>query len=165
MHFYGWKKGLKTGMYYLRIRAASQAIQFTVDHNVLNDAKKTVTGPNGNGIMTPSPSPSPVTISRIKQEPVTPIVSNGRSYISAHRSDTSSVAPESPTHSHFGSPLSEPTSMKEPEPLSLDGLATKAAAVDPEFAAALQRQRDRELAEAKLQCSLENKEACLMCSG
>ena len=31
MHFYAWKKGLKTGMYYLRTRAASSAIQFTVD--------------------------------------------------------------------------------------------------------------------------------------
>ncbi|MEK6819940.1 MAG: ribonucleoside-diphosphate reductase subunit alpha, partial [Nanoarchaeota archaeon] len=31
MHFYGWKKGLKTGMYYLRTKPASQAIQFTVD--------------------------------------------------------------------------------------------------------------------------------------
>lgn len=30
MHFYGWKKGLKTGMYYLRTKAASQAIKFTV---------------------------------------------------------------------------------------------------------------------------------------
>jgi ribonucleoside-diphosphate reductase alpha chain len=31
MHFYGWKKGLKTGMYYLRTRAAQDAIKFTVD--------------------------------------------------------------------------------------------------------------------------------------
>ncbi len=31
MHFYGWKKGLKTGMYYLRTKAASQAVQFTVE--------------------------------------------------------------------------------------------------------------------------------------
>ena len=31
MHFYGWKKGLKTGMYYLRTRAAADAIKFTVD--------------------------------------------------------------------------------------------------------------------------------------
>ena len=31
MHFYGWKKGLKTGMYYLRSKAASQAVQFTVE--------------------------------------------------------------------------------------------------------------------------------------
>lgn len=31
MHFYGWKKGLKTGMYYLRTKAAAQAVQFTVE--------------------------------------------------------------------------------------------------------------------------------------
>lgn len=33
MHFYGWKKGLKTGMYYLRTQAAAAAIQFTVDQD------------------------------------------------------------------------------------------------------------------------------------
>ncbi|KAH9274610.1 ribonucleoside-diphosphate reductase large subunit [Batrachochytrium salamandrivorans] len=31
MHFYGWRKGLKTGMYYLRSRPAADAIKFTVD--------------------------------------------------------------------------------------------------------------------------------------
>src|ERR1700754_1708340 len=31
IHFYAWKKGLKTGMYYLRTQAASQAVQFTVE--------------------------------------------------------------------------------------------------------------------------------------
>lgn len=31
MHFYAWKKGLKTGMYYLRTRPAADAIPFTVD--------------------------------------------------------------------------------------------------------------------------------------
>ena len=30
MHFYAWKSGLKTGMYYLRTKAAVNAIQFTV---------------------------------------------------------------------------------------------------------------------------------------
>lgn len=34
MHFYGWKKGLKTGMYYLRTKAATDAIKFTVDKTV-----------------------------------------------------------------------------------------------------------------------------------
>ncbi|TGK03376.1 ribonucleoside-diphosphate reductase subunit alpha [Leptospira selangorensis] len=34
MHFYSWKKGLKTGMYYLRTQAAAQAVQFTVSENV-----------------------------------------------------------------------------------------------------------------------------------
>jgi len=31
MHFYGWEKGLKTGMYYLRTKAATDAIKITVD--------------------------------------------------------------------------------------------------------------------------------------
>jgi len=31
MHFYAWRKGLKTGMYYLRTRPAVDAIKFTVD--------------------------------------------------------------------------------------------------------------------------------------
>ena len=31
MHFYAWKKGLKTGMYYLRTKAAVGAIKFTVE--------------------------------------------------------------------------------------------------------------------------------------
>ena len=30
MHFYGWKSGLKTGMYYLRTKSAVNAIQFTL---------------------------------------------------------------------------------------------------------------------------------------
>jgi ribonucleoside-diphosphate reductase alpha subunit len=50
MHFYAWKKGLKTGMYYLRTRPKADAIQFTVDQEQLlkdrvntlsvNDTKK-----------------------------------------------------------------------------------------------------------------------------
>ncbi|KAJ8328829.1 ribonucleotide-diphosphate reductase subunit rnr1 [Batrachochytrium dendrobatidis] len=35
MHFYGWHKGLKTGMYYLRSRPAADAIKFTVDKQSL----------------------------------------------------------------------------------------------------------------------------------
>ena len=31
MHFHAWRKGLKTGMYYLRSQAATQAVQFTVE--------------------------------------------------------------------------------------------------------------------------------------
>lgn len=35
MHFYAWKLGLKTGMYYLRSKAATDAIKFTVDKSKL----------------------------------------------------------------------------------------------------------------------------------
>jgi len=37
MHFYGWNKGLKTGMYYLRSQAAADAIKFTVDKKMLDE--------------------------------------------------------------------------------------------------------------------------------
>uniref|UniRef100_A0A8C5A6J1 Ribonucleoside-diphosphate reductase n=1 Tax=Gadus morhua TaxID=8049 RepID=A0A8C5A6J1_GADMO len=38
MHFYGWKLGLKTGMYYLRTKPAANPIQFTLDMEKLNEA-------------------------------------------------------------------------------------------------------------------------------
>lgn len=37
VHFYGWKKGLKTGMYYLRTRPAADPIQFTVNKSTLSN--------------------------------------------------------------------------------------------------------------------------------
>lgn len=37
MHFYAWKKGLKTGMYYLRTKPAADAIKFTVDQEMLRE--------------------------------------------------------------------------------------------------------------------------------
>jgi ribonucleoside-diphosphate reductase alpha chain len=37
MHFYSWKAGLKTGMYYLRTKAATDAIKFTVDKAKLTE--------------------------------------------------------------------------------------------------------------------------------
>ena len=39
MHFYAWKKGLKTGMYYLRSQAATAAIKFTLDKSQLEQPK------------------------------------------------------------------------------------------------------------------------------
>jgi ribonucleoside-diphosphate reductase alpha chain len=37
MHFYAWKKGLKTGMYYLRSTAAADAIKFTLDKSAIKE--------------------------------------------------------------------------------------------------------------------------------
>jgi ribonucleoside-diphosphate reductase alpha chain len=41
MHFHAWKRGLKTGMYYLRTKAAVDAIKFTVDQSAANSMMKT----------------------------------------------------------------------------------------------------------------------------
>lgn len=42
MHFYGWKQGLKTGMYYLRIKAASEAIKFTIEKEKILTEEKNI---------------------------------------------------------------------------------------------------------------------------
>ncbi len=44
MHFYAWEKGLKTGMYYLRTKAATQAIQFTVQKQAKSQLEPVISG-------------------------------------------------------------------------------------------------------------------------
>merc|ERR1711972_965478 len=41
MHFHGWQLGLKTGMYYLRTKAATDAIKFTVEVDKVRQASTT----------------------------------------------------------------------------------------------------------------------------
>jgi len=147
MHFYGWKKGLKTGMYYLRTRPAAQAIQFTVDASYLNSAKKAQQEaktpkkpqPVSNPILNISPSPVVAKVST--PTPITPALSATTS------SPTSTVKTAGETT------VFNPT-------VDNDGKE-----VDPEYAETLRRQKEKELEREKLMCSLENKEACVMCSG
>lgn len=49
IHFYGWKLGLKTGMYYLRTKPAVNAIQFTVDKQRLTAKSPAKPAVNGAG--------------------------------------------------------------------------------------------------------------------
>merc|ERR1719333_1743147 len=44
MHFHGWQLGLKTGMYYLRTKAATDAIKFTVEVDRVKQAEKGAVG-------------------------------------------------------------------------------------------------------------------------
>lgn len=184
MHFYGWKRGLKTGMYYLRTRPAAQAIQFTLDHNLVKEVKaqqatatlaaaqsKPSAEPSpSKDIVTPTPEePTPVAVKEepvtpeesndvVKEEPITPQLTGA---IAA--SESTDSVPSSPP---LITPSSTVTSLSTQDFLqSLDEKTRAAAEKDPEFAAALQRKKERELEEAKLMCSLENKEACVMCSG
>nr|CAD7429334.1 unnamed protein product [Timema monikensis] len=52
MHFYGWKLGLKTGMYYLRTKPAADPIQFTLDDSKSTKTVSTSMTPNSisNGV-------------------------------------------------------------------------------------------------------------------
>jgi ribonucleoside-diphosphate reductase subunit M1 len=177
MHFYGWKRGLKTGMYYLRTQPAAAAIQFTVDQKVLDDVKvqnanaskakaalKAAAGP----VPAVSALPALVRIETASssssssrehsQSPVTPPKSREPS-VTIKEEESISLEPLR---------LSSPPVVQAPEPdadAESAAMLAKMAEEDPDFAAALQRLKDRELEEAKMYCALENKEECLMCSG
>ena len=58
MHFYAWKKGLKTGMYYLRTRPKADAIQFTVNQEMLAETNQNPASPEA-----PKKVPSPTSAS------------------------------------------------------------------------------------------------------
>lgn len=53
MHFYAWEQGLKTGMYYLRTKAATDAIKFTVDKKY----KETTIPDSGETVEASAPTP------------------------------------------------------------------------------------------------------------
>jgi len=58
MHFFAWKKGLKTGMYYLRTRPKADAIQFTVQKEpvIVNANVHASNHVNGSSNAAPSPT-------------------------------------------------------------------------------------------------------------
>ncbi len=68
MHFYGWKKGLKTGMYYLRTKSAVDAIKFTVQKEAQAAPKqKEITQPN---VATVTPTSSTPETSKVENKRV-----------------------------------------------------------------------------------------------
>ncbi len=54
MHFYAWKSGLKTGMYYLRTKAAVDAIKFTLDNSAAKKEKVVATAATTTKAATPT---------------------------------------------------------------------------------------------------------------
>ena len=68
MHFYAWKSGLKTGMYYLRTKSAVDAIKFTLDNTKKKEpVKETVDAASAVAAV-----PSPAETAQIPVEPLTP---------------------------------------------------------------------------------------------
>ena len=178
MHFYGWKRGLKTGMYYLRTRPAAQAIQFTLDHSLVAQVKQQKEEQEAQPSPKIAPVAGPIT-STTNPKSTRPLVVHEVATKSvtvpstATAAEVESVASASTpaTATSNGSPSSTPSYLLTPAESHDDALAgldevqRRAAENDPEYAAALLRKKARELEEAKLACSLENKEACVMCSG
>ncbi|EWC45910.1 ribonucleoside-diphosphate reductase large chain [Drechslerella stenobrocha 248] len=200
MHFYGWKKGLKTGMYYLRTMAASAAIQFTVDQEALKIEDKTVAaqrstrrnlglyqGPS-NGAMragyanpsVPRPmmeSQTVVNLAGIAAVPGTAaaVVANANGSGSAsngpvnliNAAQTSEKDPFTADLDEGESPklltVSPPAGPQGEEELALDDPVKKLNQLEDDLGESDEREGDI-YAQKVLQCSIDNKDACLMCS-
>jgi ribonucleoside-diphosphate reductase subunit M1 len=140
MHFYGWKKGLKTGMYYLRTRPAVDAIKFTVDAKLLNEAKLS-NAPKRQPEATPV-APTPLSGTSTTAASLTPAMSR----LAVNGTGSSSPAPVSPSPSHYEP--AETISRESPSPPSDEE--------DISYEEAKRRADER--AEAALQCSIDNKD-------
>jgi ribonucleotide reductase alpha subunit len=135
MHFYGWKRGLKTGMYYLRTQAAVDAKQVTVDPTILAKVKE------AESAKFPEPKP---TDGEAKESAAKTLKAS--SYGLVRKSQTPSTA----------------TSAKEPT-IQMDFERSRED-IQAEERATLERWRaERQKQQVELACSLDNPDACLSC--
>ncbi|MEL6974995.1 MAG: ribonucleoside-diphosphate reductase subunit alpha [Bacteroidota bacterium] len=80
MHFYAWKSGLKTGMYYLRTKAAVDAIKFTLDNtkkkevpvSIAAEAEVAAAAPAPKAAETLNVETTPVSQQEVDIQPMTP---------------------------------------------------------------------------------------------
>ncbi|NHF60442.1 ribonucleoside-diphosphate reductase subunit alpha [Flavobacteriaceae bacterium TP-CH-4] len=72
MHFYAWKSGLKTGMYYLRTKAAVDAIKFTLDNTKKKEVPTSVAAEAEVAAATPPPSAEAAAALQVQTTPVAP---------------------------------------------------------------------------------------------
>jgi ribonucleoside-diphosphate reductase alpha subunit len=163
MHFYSWKAGLKTGMYYLRSRAATDAIAFTVDPSMVkaaNDARRHASINEGVSMLSLDPKPSPRSADLAEEEkrqslPVTPRVP-AISILRAPSVDSVPLPP--PEATDTGSPGGDSpvnTGMPQNRAPGYGGVSA------PYDAMALAAQESLE--EMKLQCRRDNQDECQMC--
>jgi len=112
LHFYAWRKGLKTGMYYLRTKAAADAIKFTLDPAQQRAAAAA------------APTPAPALVPHTNEPPT-----------------ERRLPPKTPTK-------------------KADREEEEAADI-----AAWRAERERQKKQAEIMCALDNKDACMSCSG
>lgn len=70
MHFYAWKSGLKTGMYYLRTKAAVDAIKFTLDNTKKKEIPTSVAAEAEVAAATPPPTAEAAAAIQVQTTPV-----------------------------------------------------------------------------------------------
>ncbi len=136
MHFYGWKRGLKTGSYYLRTKPSAQAIQFTIDASTLKQAKT-------NAAVAKASLPASAATSAPSTETL----------IAPMRKVAISTTATAPVPDAV---VAASTARRDDSP---------GPSEEEEISYEEAKRRAEERAEAALQCSIDNKDACVMCSG
>ncbi|RKP01419.1 hypothetical protein CXG81DRAFT_25913 [Caulochytrium protostelioides] len=175
MHFYGWKKGLKTGMYYLRTKPAADAIKFTVDVEslktpaapklpaalgpaaitpVLGSAAASTTSSSAATVL-PSQAPVAGAGAAIASDLVGAMADLAVSSSASTTTTTSSAASPMPTRSALAAKTADTADAANAD--ADDGDIVLDAAHMP-----TQEERDARNMAAMV-CSLENRDECLMC--
>jgi len=139
MHFYAWKRGLKTGLYYLRTRPAADPIKFTVDKSKLKFAKDTKVTQTSMVKNKENLSASPKDILKSNTT-----LTNGKSEIKKTevvimKKDSEIIKPTLTTSTQ--------------ENQNTENIEGKDLTSNEDL-----------IAQLKMACSLKNKEACTMCS-
>ncbi|QID79165.1 ribonucleotide-diphosphate reductase subunit rnr1 [Saccharomyces pastorianus] len=162
MHFYGWKKGLKTGMYYLRTQAASAAIQFTIDQKIADQATENVA--DISNLKRPSYMPSSASYAASDFVPAA-VTANATIPSLDSSSEASREASPAPTGSHSLTKGMAELNVQEskvavPEvPAPTKNEEKAAPIVDDE-------ETEFDIYNSKvIACAIDNPEACEMCSG
>ncbi|KAK9365384.1 ribonucleotide reductase [Lipomyces kononenkoae] len=178
MHFYGWKKGLKTGMYYLRTMAASAPIQFTVDQEALkvvdNNVAKTPTlggrKPFRQGIKVSS-TPAKLTGENARRSPASYYMNQGSPVVEPSEKDTSTPVSSAVPSEEDDEETTRVSLAVEESPSTKRAttggmLSRKRAEMEQKVEKGEMTAEEFDIYNDKvLQCSIENKEACEMCSG
>ena len=157
MHFHGWRKGLKTGMYYLRTRAAVGAIQFTVSADIQAQAKaqqKTGVSPVPVAAAAVAPVAAIAEVVPVKASPLSPV--NNAPKVNGVAEITAGVGKMSTSLVGAGADVTPILKAKEAPKVDLKGEDE-----DITFEEATRRRKERELEAVKLQCSIDNKESCM----
>ncbi|MBL0129622.1 MAG: ribonucleoside-diphosphate reductase subunit alpha [Flavobacteriales bacterium] len=150
MHFYSWKAGLKTGMYYLRTKAATDAIKFTVDKSKLA-----------------APQTETVIPSEAKGAPSVRSTNDG---IRVGSTVILEPAMSGPTTTRVVSPVAvapaeTPRVMEPMTRAAEDNNDLPMTAVEANNAERMNVLSKQAQAQAEISCSLDDPEGCEMCSG
>ncbi|SCV99886.1 LAFE_0B04676g1_1 [Lachancea fermentati] len=150
MHFYGWKKGLKTGMYYLRTQAASAAIQFTIDKSVAEQAGNTVAD-----------------LSNLSRPKYTPRKVNFTEGAAKKLDLTTDIREVSPAPSSAESSMSNSiASLRIDDSKPVVPATIAPTETQTEEKPALTDEQEYDIYNSKVvACAINNPEACEMCSG